>query len=83
MFWGDHWDGKTRLIDMMDVFDSCLQHIFSFVKYSKDKSKFFEYLQGHREEMKQMDEEGGEDVCQAIEELIEDGRMEGNSCYLN
>ena len=132
MFWGDHWDGPTRLIDMMDlgdeeeaeilkeylpdfrirvvnvkefenpdVFDSCLQHIFSLVKYKKDKGKFFEYLQGHREEMKKMDkyelealkmmiggekqlariqlnkEEGGDDVCQAIEELIEDGRIEG------
>ena len=86
LFWGDCWDGPTRLADMLDlgggedaetlkaylpdfrihvvnmrefenpdVFGSCLQHLFSLVKYKKNKGKFFEYLQGHREEMKKMD----------------------------
>ena len=45
----------TRVMSRKEVFDSCLRHLFSLVKYKKDKDKFFEYLQNHRDEMKKMD----------------------------
>lgn len=88
-----------------NVFSGCLQHIFSMLKFKKDKKKLYEYIKENRKEIQGLDsvertaamvllgeqkrllailnekeneeEKGEPDVCQAIDELIEDGRIEG------
>ena len=60
----------------MSVFRTCLQQIFSMVKYNSDKT-----LLGEQKRlaaiMKNHGEKEGMDVCRAIDELIEDGKKEG------
>ena len=60
----------------MSVFRTCLQQIFSMVKYNSDKT-----LLGEQKRlaaiMKNHGEKEGLDVCRAIDELIEDGKKEG------
>ena len=60
----------------MSVFRSCLEQIFSMVKYISDKT-----LLGEQKRlaaiMKNHGEKEGMDVCRAIDELIEDGKKEG------
>lgn len=60
----------------MSVFRTCLQQIFSMVKYNSDKT-----LLGEQKRlaaiMKNHGEKEGMDVCRAINELIEDGKKEG------
>ena len=60
----------------MSVFRTCLQQIFSMVKYNSDKT-----LLGEQKRlaaiMKNQGEKEGMDVCRAIDELIEDGKKEG------
>lgn len=60
----------------MSVFCTCLQQIFSMVKYNSDKT-----LLGEQKRlaaiMKNHGEKEGMDVCRAIDELIEDGKKEG------
>lgn len=45
----------VRRLENMQVFQGCLQHIFSMVKYNADKEKFYRYIRDHREEIQQMD----------------------------
>lgn len=58
------------------MFRTCLQQIFSMVKYNSDKT-----LLGEQKRlaaiMKNHGEKEGMDVCRAIDELIEDGKKEG------
>ena len=60
----------------MSVFRTCLQQIFSMVKYNSDKT-----LLGEQKRlaaiMKNHGEKEGTAVCRAIDELIEDGKKEG------
>lgn len=42
-------------IEDMSVFKSCLQHIFSMVKYNSDKKELYEYMKANREEIRKMD----------------------------
>ena len=60
----------------MSVFRTCLQQIFSMVKYNSDKT-----LLGEQKRlaaiMKNHGEKEGMDVCRAIDELIEDGKKDG------
>ena len=60
----------------MSVFRTCLQQIFSMVKYNSDKT-----LLGEQKRlaaiMKNHGEKEGMDVCRSIDELIEDGKKEG------
>lgn len=86
-------------------FQTCLQHIFSMLKYNSDKKMLYEYTRQHREEIDRMDDvaltalftllgeqkrlakilqneheqesKEGKSMCKAIDDLIEDGRMEG------
>lgn len=57
----------------MSVFRTCLQQIFSMVKYNSDKT-----LLGEQKRLAAIMENHGEkegmDVCRAIDELIEDGK---------
>ena len=63
-------------MEEMSVFRTCLQQIFSMVKYNSDKT-----LLGEQKRlaaiMKNHGEKEGMDVCRAIDELIEDGKKEG------
>ena len=92
----------ARNINGIDRFRTCLQQVFSMLKYNSDKKKLYQYATEHREELKNMDKDActallvllgeqkrlmkivgdsdGEedfDMCQAIDELIADGRKEG------
>lgn len=42
-------------IQNMKVFKSCLQHIFSMIKYNSDKKKLYEYIKVNQEEIRKMD----------------------------
>ncbi len=42
-------------IEDMQVFKSCLQHIFSMIKYNTDKKKLYEYMKANREAIRKMD----------------------------
>ncbi len=42
-------------IETPEVFRSCLQHIFSMLKWRKDKKKLYDYVKTHKEEIRQMD----------------------------
>lgn len=89
-------------IEHPEKFQSCLQQIFSMLKYKKDKRKLQSYMREQEEVLKKMDavekrallilmgeqkrlrrfleEEKGQEglpMCEAIDELIEDGRNEG------
>lgn len=102
-------DYKINLIDArnfahLESLQTCLQYIFSMLKYNKSKEKLYQYVREHQKELKKMDSVElaaafallGEqkrwmklietkdtkeemDMCQAIDELIEDGRREGIS----
>ena len=39
----------------MKVFRSCLQYIFSMVKYNSDKEQFYRYITNHRKDLQGMD----------------------------
>lgn len=101
----DYWINlvDVRRIEDMGVFQGCLQHIFSMVKYNADKNRFYEYINNHRKEIQKMDHveqmaaltllgeqkrlarvmdgEGSaeEEMCKAIDDLIEEGRKEGKA----
>ena len=36
-------------------FRSCLQYIFSMLKYNSDKQKLYQYVHAHEKELEQMD----------------------------
>ena len=65
-----------QIMEYTSVFRTCLQQIFSMVKYNSDKT-----LLGEQKRlaaiMKNHGEKEGMDVCRAIDELIEDGKKEG------
>lgn len=87
----------------MKVFRSCLQYIFSMVKYNSDKEQFYRYITNHRKDLQGMDHveqmaalallgeqkrlirimdrEGSaeEEMCKAIDDLIEDGWIRGKA----
>lgn len=93
----------VRKLEDMQVFQGCLQHIFSMVKYNADKEKFYRYIREHRKEIQQMDhveqmaalallgeqkrlvramdgeESEEEEMCKAIDDLIEDGWLRGKA----
>lgn len=53
-------DYRINLVDVRDYetmgrFQSCLQHIFSMLKYNIDKKKLYEYARLHREAIREMD----------------------------
>jgi len=47
-------NGVSQIEDMQ-VFKSCLQHIFSMIKYNTDKKKLYEYMKANREAIRKMD----------------------------
>lgn len=95
---------ELKNMEHLERFCTSLQPIFTVLQYNKDKRKFHEYLENHREELRRMDDdsvrallallgeqkrllkllelpedEGKEpmDVGNVIDELIEDGKVEG------
>lgn len=100
-------DYKINLIQGRNIrnpekFQTCLQHIFSMLKYNSDKKRLYEYITKHQQELKQMDnvemlaafvllgeqkrvlklienqdKKEETNMCSAIEELIQDGKEEG------
>lgn len=53
-------DYRINLIDIrngadIEKYRTSLQHVFSMVKYNKNKSKLYEYTRSHREEINRMD----------------------------
>lgn len=89
-------------LDHPERYRTCLQHIFSMLKYNKEKEELYRYVKLHRKELQKMDsielaavfallgeqkrleklmekkkDKEERDMCQAIDELIEDGRQEG------
>lgn len=53
-------DYKINLIYVKDIenpeiFQTCLQYIFSMVKYNNDKQQLYHYVRNHKDEINQMD----------------------------
>jgi len=54
-------DFPINLICAKDIqhpehFKTCLQHIFTMLKYNHDKKKLYDYIRTHRDELNQMDQ---------------------------
>lgn len=54
-------DYKIHVISMGNVehpekFNSCLQHIFSMLKYNENKKKLYQYVKNHRKDIQKMDD---------------------------
>ena len=83
-------DYKIYLIDPAKLteedlrkFSTSLREVLGYIKYSKDKTKLRNYIAHNprmklEEEAAQVIKTGGEktDMCQAVDEMIEDGRKE-------
>lgn len=46
----------VKNIENPEIFQTCLQHIFSMIKYNNDKHQLYQYVTDHKDEINQMDQ---------------------------
>ena len=63
---------SARNIRNPENYRTCLRHIFQMLKYNRDKSRLFEYIRGHRNEIRHMDDV---EISAAMEMLGEQKRL--------